>query len=94
MDNINKLTTLNIHPLLKKLISSIKSSSNENNENKESLDINPKNIKFLSDLFSSITNESFAIIKLEESPDKIHYFKFLINSSISSNKNFELIEIS
>lgn len=93
MDNINKLTTLNIHPLLKKLISSIKSSSNENNENKESLDINPKNIKFLSDLFSSITNESFAIIKLEESPDKIHYFKFLINSSISSNKNFEQIEI-
>ena len=93
MDNINKLTTLNIYPLIRKYISS-KKSSPDNKNNNQSLDINPKEIKSISDLFSSITNESFAIIKLEESPNKTHYFKYYINASISSTNNFELIEKS
>ena len=92
MDNINKYTPLNIYPLLKKYISSSKSSPNNKNNN-HSLDINQKLIKNISDLFTSITNESFAIIKLEESPNKANYFKYDINSSISATNNFELIEI-
>ena len=90
MDNINKLNVLNIYILLKKFVSSIKSSRDKSSYVSE---INEKIIKPISDIFSSITNESFVIVKIEESPNKQYYFKYLINS-ISSNANFDIIETS
>ena len=90
MDNINKLNVLNIYILLKKFVSSIKSSRDKSSYVSE---INEKIIKPISDIFSSITNESFVIVKIEESSNKQYYFKYLINS-ISSNANFDIIETS
>ena len=90
MDNINKLNVLNIYILLKKFVSSVKSSQDKSSYVSE---INEKIIKPISDIFSSITNESFVIVKIEESPNKQYYFKYLINS-ISSNANFDIIETS
>ena len=90
MDNINKLNVLNIYIILKKFVSSIKSSKEKSSYISE---INEKIIKPISDVFSSITNESFVIFKIEESSEKIYYFKYLINS-ISSNANFDIIETS
>ena len=89
MDNINKLTTLNIHFLLKNYISSIKASQNNNNNLQN---INEQIVKPISDLYTSITNESFVIFKIEDTKNKIYYFKYLINSH-SSQSNFELIEV-
>ena len=90
MDNINKLNILNIYFLLKKFVSSLKTSKDKSSYIPE---INEKIIKPISDTFSSITNESFVIFKIEESSKKVYYFKYLINS-ISSNSNFDIIEIS
>ena len=81
MDNISKLNSLNIYTLLKKFISTIKSSENENNEQPE---ITPEILKPISDVFSSITNESFVIFKVEASPTKIFYFKYLIDTSLTT----------
>ena len=89
MDNISKLTSLNIYFLLKNYITSIKSQQNKNNELSE---INDEILKPVSDVYSSATNESFVIFKIEESPTKIYYFKYLINSSIKTTPDFELIE--
>ena len=87
MENINKLTSLNIYTLLKKYISSIKLSHNKS----DNIEINDQIIRPISQVFSSITNESFVIFKIEESPTKYYYFKYLINSN-SSNPNIEIIE--
>ena len=89
MDNISKLTSLNIYFLLKNYITSIKSQQNKNNELSQ---INDEILKPVSDVYSSATNESFVIFKIEESPTKIYYFKYLINSSIKTTPDFELIE--
>ena len=89
MDNISKLNSLNIYTLLKKFISTINSSENENNEQPE---ITPEILKPISDVFSSITNESFVIFKVEASPTKIFYFKYLIDTSLTTKSNFEIIE--
>ena len=90
MDDISKLTSLNIYFLLKKYITSIKSQQNKNNE--LSSQINKDIFKPASEVYSSATNESFVIFKIEESPTKIYYFKYLINSSIKTTSDFELIE--
>ena len=89
MENINKLNTLNIFNLLKRFLTSIKSSKNQNSFKGE---INDQIIKPISDMFSSITNESFVIFKIEESPTKAYYFKYLINS-LPQNSNIEIIEV-
>ena len=89
MDDISKLTSLNIYYLLKNYISQIKSQQNKNNELSY---INEEILKPVSDVYSNATNESFVIFKIEESPTKIYYFKYLINSSIKISQNFELIE--
>ena len=90
MENINKLNSLNIYTLLKKYVSSIKLSQDKSIYISE---INEKIIRPISDVFSSIINESFVIFKIEVPPKKIYYFKYLINS-ISSNSNFNIIETS
>ena len=89
MDDISKLTSLNIYYLLKNYISQIKSQQNKNNELSY---INEEILKPVSDVYSNATNESFVIFKIEESPTKIYYFKYLINSSNTISQNFELIE--
>ena len=88
MENINKLNSLNIYNLLKKFLSTIKSSKNKNEYTEE---INDQIIKPISDMFSSITNESFVIFKIQKSPKKTYYFKYFI-TSLSQNSNFEIIE--
>ena len=89
MDNSNKLTTLNIHFLLTKFISSKNSSKKNNNDLK---DINKQILKPISNIYSSITNESFVIFKIEVEQNKIYYFKYLINSELNQS-NIELIEV-
>ena len=76
MENISKLTSLNIYYLLKNYITSIKSQQNKNNELSE---INEEILRPVYDVYSSATNESFVIFKIEESPTKIYYFKYIRN---------------
>ena len=79
----DKITTLNIYHLLKPYISSQKS-----NNRKENIS--------LSNIYSSIINDSFIIIKYCESPIKYRYFKYKISyenkeiNSINSKNLFEL----
>ena len=80
---------MNIYYLLKNYITSLKSQQNKNSELSE---INEEILRPVSDVYSSATNESFVIFKIEESPTKIYYFKYLINSSIKTTPDFELIE--
>ena len=73
-NNIDKITILNIHNLLKKYISSKKPFKNKDNIS-------------TSDIYSSIMNDSFIIIKYQESLCKFRYFKYQINAP---NDIFEL----
>ena len=82
MENFpNKITTLNINNLLKKYISSPKSNLSPNN-------------KSFPNFYSSIINDSFIIIKYQESLNKFRYFKYKlisdINNTNTSNDLYEL----
>ena len=80
MENFpNKITTLNINNLLKKYISSQKSNLKTN-------DISFPNF------YSSIINDSFIIIKYQESLNKFRYFKYKLFSD-SNNLSNDLYEL-
>ena len=82
MENItDKITTLNIYNLLKKYIPT---QIPKTNTQKISL---PK-------IYSSIINDSFIIIKYQESFNKFRYFKYkIISEPNSSSKNLYELEI-
>ena len=73
MENFpNKITTLNINNLLKKYIPFQKSNLSPNN-------------KSFHNFYSSIINDSFIIIKYQESLNKFRYFKYKLISDINNN---------
>ena len=65
--NIDKISTLNIPNLLKSYITSQKSLKNNSSIN-------------TSEIYSSIINDSFILIKYHETLSKFRYFKYLITS--------------
>ena len=76
----NKITTLNIYNLLKKYISSQKPKLTSND-------------KTFPNFYSSIINDSFIIIKYQESVNKFRYFKYKLISDSNNNTSNDLYEL-
>ena len=81
--DLNKIDILNLYDLLENYISNLTSTSSNNTLQKDFLKHINKNQQI--EIFSSIVNESFILIKIKENSTKTYYFKYLIPTSNTSS---------
>ena len=83
----HKITTLNSYELTTDFINKSKQS------NHKSKHISSSILKQIDEIFSSITNESFVILKIQENPNKSYYFKYLLSSENFSSSCYDRLEV-
>jgi alpha-tubulin suppressor-like RCC1 family protein len=88
MDFNNKISILNTYDLIKNYLSRPNISSHTSKH------LSTATLKPVDDIFSSIINDSFIILKFQENQNRSNYFKYLISSNDLSESNYDRIESS
>ena len=88
MDFNNKISILNTYDLIKNYLNRPNISSHTTKH------LTTATLKPVDDIFVSIINDSFAILKFQENQNRSNYFKYLISPDDISSSNYERLESS
>ena len=88
MEFNNKISTLNTYDLINNYLNRQNISSHTTKH------LSTAMLKPVDDIFSSIINDSFAILKFQENQNRSNYFKYLISSDDLSISNYDRLEAS
>ena len=88
MEFNNKISILNTYDLINNYLNRQNVSSHTTKH------LSTATLKPVDDIFSSIINDSFAILKFQENQNRSNYFKYLISSDDLSISNYDRLEVS